>query len=215
MQSYYERNKEKIKKQQKEWYKKNRFKTIERTKEYYRKNKETVLPKMKKLNKVFKKRRKEQIKEYIDSRKTMCENCKENNIVCLSFHHLNKADKKYNISKIDRHICNVEKIQQELDKCIVLCHNCHRKEHSTNYQSTKKKDRYVRTIKLTSKCSQCDEYHYATLDFHHIDPTTKIKDISYMKNNKEFTLDDIKAEILKCVILCANCHAKHHSSAAA
>lgn len=46
----------------------------------------------------------------------------------LDFHHKNPKEKDINFKKIK---CrkNFEEIKQELDKCILLCANCHREEH--------------------------------------------------------------------------------------
>jgi hypothetical protein len=48
----------------------------------------------------------------------------------LEFHHLNPNEKDFNISSI-RQLSNfTEKIKNELDKCILVCSNCHREIHS-------------------------------------------------------------------------------------
>ena len=47
----------------------------------------------------------------------------------LEFHHINSKEKDFNIS--DRNIkLDWEEIKKELDKCIVVCSNCHREIHS-------------------------------------------------------------------------------------
>lgn len=57
-----------------------------------------------------------------------CVRCGYNKCIdALDFHHL--KDKKFNISK-DGHTRSWEKTKEELDKCILLCANCHREEHS-------------------------------------------------------------------------------------
>ena len=42
------------------------------------------------------------------------------------------------------------------------------------------------------------------LQFHHIDPSTKIENISRLVSNR--SIIRIQMELHKCVILCANCH---------
>jgi transposase len=60
-------------------------------------------------------------------------NCGESDSRILVFHH--KRDKKFEISDwiTNKHITDVnklpQKIKDELDKCVVLCHNCHLEEH--------------------------------------------------------------------------------------
>jgi hypothetical protein len=55
--------------------------------------------------------------------------CGESNSCCLSFHHKN-GDKKGNISDMVNRAYSIKRIQAEIDKCIVLCLNCHTKLHN-------------------------------------------------------------------------------------
>jgi hypothetical protein len=59
-----------------------------------------------------------------------CENCKYNDYIgSLDFHHINSNDKNYRISQIRFIETSCEemrnKIINEINKCIVLCANCH------------------------------------------------------------------------------------------
>lgn len=63
-------------------------------------------------------------------------------------------------------------------------------------------------FKATLKCTMCEEDHPATLDFHHIDPNEKEYSIDRLVRNCSWK--NIKMELEKCVVLCANCHRKHH-----
>jgi hypothetical protein len=49
------------------------------------------------------------------------------NTASLEFHHLNSIEKEIHPSKLM--IKNWEVIKNEIDKCILLCSNCHREEH--------------------------------------------------------------------------------------
>lgn len=50
-------------------------------------------------------------------------------IEALEFHHLNPNEKDFNLS--DRNIkLDWNKVKQEIDKCILVCSNCHREIHS-------------------------------------------------------------------------------------
>lgn len=62
---------------------------------------------------------------------------------------------------------------------------------------------------LAAGCSRCEEKHPSCLDFHHSDPTTKTKAIGHLRVSG-CSVDRLKIEVEKCVILCANCHRKHH-----
>lgn len=46
----------------------------------------------------------------------------------LEFHHINPEDKEITPSKVFSR--SWDKIQKELDKCILLCANCHREVHA-------------------------------------------------------------------------------------
>ena len=63
-------------------------------------------------------------------------------------------------------------------------------------------------FKSTLKCSVCGENHPATLDFHHVDPNEKEHSIDRLVRNCSWKT--IERELEKCVVLCANCHRKHH-----
>ncbi len=59
-----------------------------------------------------------------------CKTCKETEVCCLDFHHLDNNKKKFNISDIYGNSFSIEKIIIEINKCVVLCSNCHRKVHA-------------------------------------------------------------------------------------
>lgn len=46
----------------------------------------------------------------------------------LEFHHMDPTKKEFSISQM-RHSVMSEKVKKELDKCILLCANCHREVH--------------------------------------------------------------------------------------
>lgn len=63
---------------------------------------------------------------------------------------------------------------------------------------------------LGGKCVHCGwRGNQAALQFHHTDPKEKDFIIGNVANKK---WDVIRAELDKCVLLCANCHAIEHSS---
>lgn len=57
-------------------------------------------------------------------------------------------------------------------------------------------------------CARCSENHIACMDFHHIDPSEKEYEVSKLVSNGMYT--KAYKEIKKCIVLCANCHRKHH-----
>ena len=68
----------------------------------------------------------------------------------------------------------------------------------------------VNQIKSNLGCSKCPETDYRCLDLHHVDASTKKASVSNLVTRK-FNLDKIQEEIDKCVVLCSNCHRKHHA----
>lgn len=65
----------------------------------------------------------------VDYKGGKCETCGYNKFLgALEFHHISPEEKDFSISqsklwKFD------EKIKKELDKCVILCSNCHKEEH--------------------------------------------------------------------------------------
>lgn len=58
-----------------------------------------------------------------------CQSCSySKSLSALEFHHINQNEKDFDISKARLKKFN-DLIKQELDKCILLCANCHREEH--------------------------------------------------------------------------------------
>ena len=57
-------------------------------------------------------------------------------------------------------------------------------------------------------CSVCSEKDPACMDYHHIDPEGK--SFSMSCRVKQRRLLTLLRESAKCVVLCSNCHRKHH-----
>lgn len=68
---------------------------------------------------------------------------------------------------------------------------------------------YVQNMKSQLRCVDCGERHPATLQFHHINSEDKVFNISRAAG-RGTSLDRIKKEMQKCIVLCANCHAIRH-----
>ncbi len=58
-----------------------------------------------------------------------CERCPEDHPACLDFHHRDSREKEESISRMVRQALSEATILKEIEKCIVLCSNCHRKLH--------------------------------------------------------------------------------------
>jgi hypothetical protein len=68
---------------------------------------------------------------------------------------------------------------------------------------------YVQDVKSQLRCADCGERHPAALQFHHLNSEDKMFNIADAVRNG-ISLDRIKKEIEKCIVLCANCHAIRH-----
>ena len=82
----------------------------------------------------------------------------------------------------------------------------------TNIYKKSRKDRMYQKIADYVggfKCSRCgiERDTMTIFDFHHLDPATKDRQISKMVEN---SWKDVKTELDKCIILCANCHREVH-----
>lgn len=63
------------------------------------------------------------------------------------------------------------------------------------------------------KCKFCGYGKYqGALHFHHIDPSQKKFPISDAVSSGKYSQEEVEAEIKKCVLVCANCHAEIHAS---
>lgn len=132
----------------------------------------------------------------------------------LDFHHRNSEQKDFSISKKYRCSKLNDKIKNELDKCDLLCANCHREEHF--YRAIEKQFAEHRKRKLDfieykgGKCQKCGYNEcQAALDFHHRNPEEK--EFSICKRYGYRILSErIKKELDKCDLLCANCHREEH-----
>ena len=58
-----------------------------------------------------------------------CAKCGESRGYVLDFHHIDPTQKENTIARMTSNKSNLKDIQKEVDKCIVLCANCHREFH--------------------------------------------------------------------------------------
>lgn len=58
-----------------------------------------------------------------------CERCPESDPVCLTFHHVDGSKKEITLALAIGREWAPARIARELEKCVVLCANCHHKHH--------------------------------------------------------------------------------------
>lgn len=98
------------------------------SKKHYLSNKDNYRKRAKKNNALYRERNRQFVSYY--KHKSGCYFCKENTPVCLDFHHLDPSEKEINVSIMSRGANSINSIVKEIDKCVVICSNCHRKLHA-------------------------------------------------------------------------------------
>lgn len=101
------------------------------------------------------------------------------------------------------------------------CKSCYKPDKSIFYhknktvclekQKQRKRGRKLKAIEYKgNKCYDCQTtYHESVYEFHHLDPNTKDYNPAALKSA---SWERFKAELDKCVMLCANCHRIRHWS---
>lgn len=117
---------DKQKEAQKAWDKTNHARLKEYHKEYRQRNKEKYAQsrdnyRQKQIAKV-----RAWFEEY---QKTMKCACGETHISCLDFHHRDPSTKRASVREMMRGHYPFEALLEEVEKCDVICANCHRKLH--------------------------------------------------------------------------------------
>jgi hypothetical protein len=169
-----------------------------------------------------------------------CIRCGENDPACLQFHHRNRGEKKINIATYVFQASNLEKFIQELNKCDVLCANCHLVEHwqerddsADILEYTQLQQQLIDTrgwrarVRIIRRIHQLDgviwfNRYKRTLacNFCGVSHPACLQ-FHHRDGSDKYkevgnlvyhvtNIDKLKREIDKCEVLCANCHAKHH-----
>lgn len=92
---------------------------------------------------------------------------------------------------------------------LVTLHGGHNRcpRHNKKYLQRIRKQKLVEL--LGNRCSKCGcQFPFVAYDFHHKDPTTKVFGIAESMLN--ISMDELLTELVKCELLCANCHRIHH-----
>jgi hypothetical protein len=151
-----------------------------------------------------------------------CSMCEETRPWVLSFHHTDPSQKEHDIGPLKTGRLSL--LEKEVEKCICVCENCHRKIHNKNKDETRysKSKKIYLEYKNIYKCEKCNNESLPNycLDFHHIIPKDKsfeiskafryIKDRTFHFKTVEDLQDIVKNEIDKCMVLCGNCHQDIH-----
>lgn len=81
-------------------------------------------------------------------------------------------------------------------------------KHKDKWHEQDRNKRKEFNAKWKHPCEKCGEERLYLIQFHHIDPSTKLFCIGANSTAKQ---DDVlEAEVKKCVCLCSNCHDEFH-----
>jgi hypothetical protein len=72
---------------------------------------------------------------------------------------------------------------------------------------TKQASRFKKDLLSVFPCVCCNETDADLIDWHHVDPSSKLNNVTRFNLNHE----DWWTEVLKCVPLCVLCHRKIHT----
>jgi hypothetical protein len=75
--------------------------------------------------------RRQKLRKWLDEYKKnlMCLRCGFSDFQALEFHHSNYDAKDFNVADMIRSGSSIQTILREIEKCEVLCSNCHQIEH--------------------------------------------------------------------------------------
>ncbi|APX98273.1 homing endonuclease associated repeat-containing protein [Natronorubrum daqingense] len=152
-------------------------------------------------------RRRRRLRAWLNDQKQRCSRCPIDHVGCLDFHHRNPDSKTMAVGRMVTFGYGKDALRAEITKCVVLCANCHRKEHFRTL--TRPLQRWVHSQKhISGGCKRCVEDDPACLDYHHNSGNKRATVAALVAANR--SKQRIRTEIERCVVLCANCHRIEH-----
>ena len=115
------------------------YKDKNKQKEYQQKHHQRTKKKKRKQQNQLKDKRQHFVLEEMQRRGGKCAKCGFSDIRALDWHHLDPNEKVNSISEMVRDRVSMDKLQAELDKCELICANCHRIEEQRLGNWTKNK----------------------------------------------------------------------------
>jgi ribosomal protein L37AE/L43A len=187
--------------------------------------------------------RRRRLREWLRTHKSSlgCSACGLDDPACLDFHHV-RGEKERAVNEMVTYGYSAADIHAELQKCRVLCANCHCAAHldeatmpepldsdaslsdvehvlgigeADPEASLTKRERlqaWTVAYRRRHRCRRCGEEDSRRLQFHHPDPDQKAGSVGAMIADSASEVDVIE-EVERCVVLCANCHRREHDAA--
>jgi hypothetical protein len=99
---------------------------------YYEKNKEAIIAASRESARTYK-------EKWRGYKATLaCVQCGQNHPATFDFHHIDRSTKEASINKLIKNRA-FKRAMEEVQKCVVLCANCHRIHHHNEHQAKKTK----------------------------------------------------------------------------
>ncbi|MFC7228721.1 homing endonuclease associated repeat-containing protein [Salinirubellus salinus] len=182
--------------------------------------------------------RRRRLRDWLDIYKASlgCTACGEADPACLDFHHVGPTERA--VTDLATYGYSAADIHAELQHCEVRCANCHWPAHHAKPacldsagptvrtdaaigiirpdETDLTKETYLRAwtphYKQRRGCRECGETEGCCLQFHHPAPETKRDGVGRLISDSK-PVEQVRAEVDRCVVLCANCHRQEHRPA--
>jgi hypothetical protein len=153
-----------------------------------------------------------------------CADCEEHDPIVLEFDHV--GEKRAEVSVLVRRGVRASALRLELDRCDVVCANCHRRrtalragwrrfdlERPVRPWRSRSQERNVRHVVAALAavgCLDCGERDPCVLEFDHIgEKTGGVMQLA----RREVSVAMLDAEMARCEVRCVNCHRRRTSVA--
>jgi hypothetical protein len=146
-----------------------------------------------------------------------CTDCHLRDPVVLEFDHVREG-KRGNVAELVTHGFSLRRIVEEVDRCEVVCANCHRRRTAlrsgcwrldprridADKRALRRRNRlHMAEVLKHSSCVDCGETDILVLDFDHVGAKRmNVVDLVW----REHSLAAIDREIACCEVRCTNCH---------
>lgn len=165
--------------------------------------------------------RRARLRQWVNEQKAErgCADCGVSDPACLGLHHRDEDEKEMAVTELITYGHGKSALGDEVERCEVLCANCHRKRHdrrptvvTSDRKPRTKRERqqsWAYAYRRERGCQRCTENDPVCLQFHHPDPERKSGSIGDLIADSADT-DEVRTEAEQCVVLCANCHRREH-----